>query len=310
MTIDGLYTVPHTDAAQRYFATVGVEVRVVCGSSETGFDFGVNGTTAAQRGRQRRAYRALSQHLGCLHAMGGTPRVVAPLPVEDPDQLPDDQLVQRAVGLGYLAGENNNPACMGLTMFGTEVASVVTSNRFVDSPSTWWAYIVTRGGVPFVITGVLACDWRMAHRNLVQRQIDLISQQVNGAGFRFSFEHLYVWISPGGRNRGIRADGSKSGLSISTAEAEQLFRANPQYEPFILPNAGVSAELPHGLDAIDLTRHQLFLAGVPDDNVSGLYEDTITTPSSTGTGYRWASEQRDADNHRVVNVLAGAVHNK
>lgn len=302
MAIKGLYTVQNPGGASAHFKAMGVEVDVVCASAECGLDFGVNGVTLAQRRAQRLAYRALCRELGCIRDIDSLPRVMAPRLVADPSSLEDDELVQPAVGLGVLEGHNVNPVCLGMTTLGMDIATVVC-NSFADSPSTWWAYVATRGGMPFTVVGVLQCDWRQAHRGVVQRMMDLIKRHVVEKGLRFNPDNLWVWVSPGGCNG---EDGARPGLSIGDDDVLRLVDADLEYEDYVTFDAGISDELPHGLDTVNLAVHQLFAAGLPHENLGGLYQDTVTTRTNDDTGFRWGSTQRDGI-YVASSVLAGTV---
>jgi hypothetical protein len=299
VAIKGLYVLQNPDDAKRHFAAVGVEVEVVCVSSESNLNFGTNGTSLAERRAQRLAYRTLSRELGCVQDISGKPRVMAPRLVPDVARLPDHELVQPAVGLGFLENDNVNPACVGMTALGMGNASVVC-NSFTDSPSTWWAYISTRGGTPFVVMGVLLCDWRLAHRGLVLHMMLLIKRQVEAQGLKYNPEHLHVWASPVDT-----IDGLREGVSVGDDDALQLIMADGEYEDYITLDGGTSDEAPHNLDVVGLALHQIFDAGLPHENLAGLYPATLTPRMEDDTKFRWGGTQDGGD--LVSCVMAGTV---
>jgi hypothetical protein len=130
-------------------------------------------------------------------------------------------------------------------------------------------------------------------------------QEVAKAGGKFNIENLWVWVSPGGRNKGI-THGTQRGFSISGEELAILTAAGPEFEQYAIPGAGASDEKPHGLDTVGLTIGEIMRVGVSSGHVAGLFEDTVTTRTPAGK-LKWGSQQAMGPDF-VSSIVAGTVY--
>lgn len=301
----GFYELPRVPDAQAAFESLGLGVRVMCVSNESGLNFDPRATGKEAAARQR-AYRALAVELNCVQPIGGQPRLIAPRPVAAPENLTDEQLVQPAVEIGYLDDDSNhNPACLGMTILGKNIVGVGCCQAIDDMPGTWWAYVTKVRGRPFVLTGVLLCVWHQLPRDLVGRQVALIRQEVVRAGGKFSMDNLWVWVSPGGRNKGLVSAKDK-GFSISADELTILDVAGEEFRQYASLGTGRSEDKPHGLDVVGLAIDQIQRAGVSNEHIGGLFEDTVTTRTAAGS-HKWGSRQGMGPDF-VSSIIAGAVY--
>jgi hypothetical protein len=293
----GFYPLPIDPALEANFRRNGFEIDVVCAGRESGLDFGVDATTPEGRAAQRRAYHSLGVQLRCVHSIGGTVRIMAPQHVPNPRLLEDHQLIQEARGIGFMAGENNNPICLGMTMIGPGITGVAACQSFGDSPSIWFAYVGVHMNEPFVITSVLKVPWFMASRRVVPKYFEFVRGLVESKGIKYVPDCHGAWMSPAGRNIRLTED---EVLDVMAADV------GDDSEYITLDNSGDPAA-PHTLDVTAFTVSQLLEAGLPDKNLVCLDEDTATALAPDGT-FRWDSEQRDGDSHGSVhNIVAGVV---
>lgn len=288
MVPKGFYNLPVDAALTAQLRRLGLEVRVVCAGRDSGLDFGVDAQTPEGRAAQRRAYHSLGVQLDCVQPIGGSARIMAPQPVPDPRLLADHELIQPAQGIGFMAGTNRNPACLGMTMTGTNITGVASCQSFGDSPSIWSMYTGTCKGLPFVITGVLKAPWFMTSRQVVRRYFEFVADRVTDMGVKYLPENFYAWMSPAGFNTRITDD-----QAIAIMEAGD-------YEEYI----GFK-DSAHTLDVVGLTQCQMFEAGMPDANLTCLREDTATARAAGGM-FRWDSEQRDGHEPKH-SIVAGVV---
>lgn len=282
------------DAANALLARKGMEVRVLCVSTDSGLSFrACDADDPAAIDWQRRSYRALGAELRCIQPLGGTPRLVVPGFVPDPEKLPDDQLVLPAKGVGYLHADNPNPACLGTVMEGPHLAGVAMP--FDKEPAAYFMYVDTsRRGAPYVVTAVLLGVWHRLPHGLVSRLVKLIRKTVTDAGRKFAFPKLWAWVSPGGRSDRI---------TVSEEDYANLQGAGPVYGHYLYEGVGKSEAEPHGLNLTGLFHQLLVDEGILRGHIAGLPGVSVfSAPASKKPP--WGRLQREGSDFIII---AGAV---
>lgn len=282
------------DAANAVLARHGLEVRVLCVDTGSGLHFRADTDDPASVDHQRRSYRAVGARLGCIDRLHGSPRLVVPGVVTEPDKLSDDQLVLPARGIGYPAAENPNPACLGTVIEGPRLAGVAMP--FDREPAAYFMYADTTRKSPFVVTAVLLGVWHRLPHGLVGRLLKLIREAVKNGGRKFSFNKLWAWVSPSGRDDGI---------TIREEDLALLRSAGPTYDHFLYEGVGTTEEEPHGLNLTGLFHQQMVEGGIPRSHITGLQGVTFSDPAMAHKTPWGRLVRRGSD----FIIIAGAVLN-